>query len=276
MSDEMQTGLAAPANPTLAIIQQAIGSDKLDVETLERLQQMYEREEARRAEAAFHDAFAKFKAECPPVIKRTTDHYNKRVNREGVTVSRKYATLEDISAVVDPVLAKHGFSYKWNDPRISDDGVITITFKLSHRLGHSESTLSPPIPVEGGKAYEAISANRKPTSASPQQRMGVATTYAQRYSIVAGLGLTTVDDDYDGQPIGGTEQQGDTITEDQEHDLTDLCIQLADLRDQPHADAIAGVCKWRKISKLSELPASMLKPTLEKLAQWCAQEEASK
>lgn len=201
------------------IIQQAVQAGRTGAE-LQELLDVFERMQDKKREQQFNAAFAKFKKECPPIIRKTTDEYI-QVTRNGTRQARKYASLDDIASVVDGPLQSNGLTYDWGDAVLSDNGCITRKFILRHEAGHSRSTASPPMPIEGGEAYKAIDPNRKATSASPQQRMGVADTYAMRYAMISGLGLTTCDEDSDGR---GSEPLEDCVTQEQTRTLNDLMI----------------------------------------------------
>lgn len=225
------------------IIQQAVASGRPASELTELLN--FARELRKDdAERAFNVAFAKFKAECPPVVRKTKDEYI-TVLRNGTRRPRTYASLHDISATVDGPLQKNGLTYDWGDAVMTEDGCIVRKFILRHEAGHSRSTSSPPIPIEGTDAYRKIDKDRKATSASPQQRMGVADTYAMRYAMISGLGLTSCDDDDESLMHG---QNAEAVTADQARQLNDALIDV-----QANVPAFLGLYK---IAKLADLPAS--------------------
>jgi hypothetical protein len=90
-------------------------------------------------------------------------------------------------AVVDS-LARHGFSHSWETKQAN--GFITVNCKITHRLGHSESTSMEAMPDQSGKK-NAI------------QAVASSITYMQRYTILAACGLATIDlPDDDGQASG--------------------------------------------------------------------------
>lgn len=237
---------------------------QIDMVVLERMEALYERELARDRERKFNTAFACFKRDCPKIVRRTEDTYNTKVNRHGHRVKRKYATLEDIASAVDPVLAANGLAYSWSDPEVKN-GLLTIRFVLSHADGHSRATCSPPIPVEGSEAYKAVSGGRQGSSASPQQRYGVATTYAQRYSMIEGLGLTSVDEDDDGRGSGAASVPA--ITDAQVQSLEDLIIALAEARGCDVAAQRDKLKAFKRINAISELPASEYDATAAHIAK---------
>lgn len=157
------------------------------METLERLQAMQERWEANQARKAFDEAIANAKAEIPPIIRNAKGHNEK-----------KYVSFDAIAKVVDPIITKHGLSYRF---RTEQGDRINVTCVLRHKSGHhEETTLAGPADTTGNK--NAI------------QAIGSTLTYLQRYSLVQMLGLAASDDD-DGKNSGPggtvTDEQADTI-----------------------------------------------------------------
>ena len=129
------------------------------VELIEKLLTLQERWEKNQARKAFDEAVAAAKAEIPPVVR----------NREGHN-SKRYADFSAIARVVDPIIAKHGLSYRF---RTMQSDKINVTCILSHKSGHyEENTLAGPVDSTGNK--NAI------------QSIGSTLTYLQRYSAGAG------------------------------------------------------------------------------------------
>ena len=58
-----------------------------------------------------------------------------------------------------------------------------------------------------------------PAGSSPQQKYGSTITYAQRYSLIARLGLTSCDDDNDGN---APEPPGELVSEKQVRELIEV------------------------------------------------------
>ena len=222
-------------------------------ESLDKLMQLYERMEAIRRESLFNAAFTAFKSECPPIVRRTRDEYI-TVTRNGVKRARMYASLDDISATCDPYLHKHGLTYDWLDAELTAGGSIIRRFVLRHVAGHSRPPVaSPPIPIEGGADYKALDAGRKGTSASPQQRIGVADTYAKRYSMTSGLGVPTCDQDDDGNDTAS----GEKITESQAANVQTLLDELV-----PGKESQAKFRRWMGVETLAEIPANRLQEAI--------------
>lgn len=173
-------------------------------------------ERAQRAEQAFNVAFAAFKAECPP-IRRRSENAQFMVTRNGVRQPSRYAALEDIDADTRQSLTGNGLSYAWGDALVSGD-TITMTCIVSHVGGHKRSS-SVTMPI--GKTI--VSREGKEVQ-SPLQVSGVTITYLRRYSLINALGLTTCDDDGDGDDPGHS-IGGDTITEAQAAKLLALITE---------------------------------------------------
>jgi hypothetical protein len=139
-----------------------------DVTVLEKLMGLQERWEANQARKAFDAAIAAAKGEIGPIVRNATGHNEKR-----------YADFAAIARTVDPVLTKHGLTYRF---RTEQTDRINVTCILSHKDGHSETTTLAG-PPDGSGSKNAI------------QAIGSTLTYLQRYSLVQMLGLASSNDD---------------------------------------------------------------------------------
>ena len=188
------------------------------IETLKKLITLQERWEANQARRAFDEAVSAAKVDIQPAIRNKVGHN-----------SRKYADFASVAAAVDPVIGKHGLSYRF---RTKQEGSIAVTCILSHRGGHSEeNTLSGPADQSGNK--NAI------------QAIGSTMSYLMRYSLVQALGLSTVEDD-----DGKASQTGaaNPISAD----------DAASLRAKMQAAGLAETrfCTVMKIEAVEDLPSS--------------------
>lgn len=161
----------------LSMIERAARDPSVDIEKFERLMAMSERVQDRAARSAFAAAISDAKAEIEPAMRNATGHNDK-----------KYADFASYARAADPILGKHGLSYRF---RSSQADRITVTCILSHREGHSEeTTLSGPPDKTGSK--------------NDIQAIGSTLTYLQRYSLILSLGLASAaDDDGRGASDGG-------------------------------------------------------------------------
>jgi hypothetical protein len=139
---------------------------------------LQERWEANQARKAFDDAMAAAKAEIPTINKNRMVDFT---GKTGVRTHYRHEDLGEIARTVDPILAKHGLSYRFRTASPVGEPV-TVTCVISHRDGHSEeNTLVGPRDESGNK--NAI------------QSIGSTLSFLQRYTLKAGLGLAASYDD---------------------------------------------------------------------------------
>ena len=188
-----------------------------NIEILEKLMALQERYEKNQARKAFDEAIAAAKAEIPPIVKTSTAHNNKR-----------YADFASIARAIDPIITKHGLSYRF---RTTQNGTINVTCVLSHKAGHfEENTLAGPADKTGSK--------------NDIQAIGSTLTYLQRYSLVQALGLSASDDD-DGRASNG--KSTTTIDAQQAQNLRDMIT--AAKTSEPRFLA------WARVQKIEDIRA---------------------
>jgi hypothetical protein len=225
---ELATIPATPMSIIAAAVQQGAS-----IEVMERLFALQERAQANEARAAFNTAFARFKAACPPIRRTNINPQFSKVNRAGVKVPRTFAGLDDIERDVRGPLSANGLSYRWTDTKV-ENGMMSMTCVVMHEAGHSESSTVPCLPIDSKAGCADL------------QKSGTAQSYAMRYSIIQALGLTSCDDDMD----GNAEPSGDyqRITEEQ-------AIQLGEMLDA----AGANVAKFKEaynVAKIGDIAAA--------------------
>ena len=221
-----------------ALIEKALESNA-GIETMERLVALAKDVRAIQAKEAWYDAMAEFKATCPPIYKSKTAKMPR--------YSYKFAPLEEVCPIIDPVLSKCGLSYRWTTPKIQADKV-TVACIVSHHLGHSESSGELEMPVMSATQRADASGEG---GANAMQRVGIALTYAERYSLFAVLGLRAENEDHDGhvrdeappqrvedEPPAGNER---TITDGQQKRLWAIAREHGWSQEEVK-DLIAG---WR-------------------------------
>lgn len=211
--DDAPTALA-PVTP-MDMLNRAV-STGADIDMIEKLMSLQERWEAGNARKGFDEAVAAAKAEIPPIERNAKGHNDKR-----------YSNFAAIAQVVDPILGRHGLSYRF---RTTQADRISVTCVLSHKAGHSEeTTLSAPPDPSGNK--------------SPIHAIGSTLTYLQRYSLVQMLGLASAADD-DGKAASGVA----LVTQKQADDLNDLL--------EVHGKDRKAFLKWAKVERMEEIAAA--------------------
>jgi len=233
-----------PLTPDIAASQVDVGQllmaaiqSGTPVKQMEKLCDLYERLEDRNAKAAWNKAMSAFKAECPRIVKRmANEQFQGTVTRDGLRKPRRYADLEDIASVIDPILPRHGLSYRWGDDAI-DGEFVRLACIVSHVDGHAESS-------------SVLMPRESKAGASAQQKLASATTYAKRLSLVKAFGLTAFDDDDDGAATAEAEKQP-TITQEQFMAICDLLDSTGrTVEDRKRMKTLY------KIEEISQLPAS--------------------
>lgn len=170
------TQFSGPMANAVAALQAGMTIEQM--QGLMGLQKDWEANEARKAYAV---DMAEFKRNVPVIMK------TKGVAHSGMAYT--HATLGGVVEAISPALALHGFSHNWEIKQ--DQGLITVTCKLTHRLGHFELTPFTAAPDSSGKK-------------NPIQQVASSITYMQRYTLLAACGVATVDmPDDDGQGSNG-------------------------------------------------------------------------
>lgn len=167
----------------LDVLQMAMKDSDVDLAKMEKIMDLYERVENRNAEKSFYLAMNRLQANKPEMIKTKEVEYD---SKKGGKVKYKFNPLAKIQKVIDPVLSKHGLSYKFRQD--TKDGIIRITCVVSHVDGYSEETwMEGPKDDSGAKnALQAIGSTR---------------SYLMRYTLENALGLSSDEDD-DGKSSG--------------------------------------------------------------------------
>ena len=174
---EGATERATEPNSIMAVVSALAMRPDVDIDKLQRLLEMQERWDAKVAEKAFNVAFAKFKGEAVNVVKNIE-------YKDGPLKGRMYANSAAVVSATAPILAKYGLGATWKLTK-DDPAWLEVTCTLKHELGHSESVSMGGAP-DGGPARNAI------------QSRGSAKTYLERYTLLAITGLSTDEDDDDG------------------------------------------------------------------------------
>lgn len=230
---------ASPLTP-LDMLNRAVETGA-NIEVLERLMALHERYEAAQAKKAFSAAVAAAKGEIPAIFRNRGVDFTTAKGR----TNYRYEDFAGVAQVVDPILNKHGLSYRFRSAQ--ENGRVRVTCVLSHRDGYSEETTL--------EAAEDHSGNKNSV-----QAIGSSATYLQRYTLKLALGLATTNDD-DGKSSGKAED--DYVTDEQADAITALLTEtqanvgaflqtfrvecVADLRKSQYADAHGALL--RKKSK---------------------------
>ena len=142
-----------------------------NIETIDRLLTLRAREEERQARLAYSRCFSAMQAEFV-ACKRDKKGYD-----------YSYAPIETLQKAYGPIIAKHGFSYRWREETIETGKRCVMT--ISHAEGHSEENYFDIPALVGTKQMNAV------------QIAGAQSTYGRRYTFIAGFGVIIEDEDSD-------------------------------------------------------------------------------
>ena len=152
------------------------------VEALKELNALEERRTAFRARQEFEMAIAAARAELPVIVKNRNVKFDSK--RTGGTTDYVHEDLAQIASQIDPVLSRHGLSYRFKSRQTETR--VTITCVLSHSAGHIE------------EAAELSAPNDNSGNKNPAQAIASSSTLLSRYTLKLSLGLSAAEVDDDG------------------------------------------------------------------------------
>lgn len=174
----------------LQVIAAASANPEVDVEKLERLLAIREKELARIAENEFHVSMRECQAEIPLIFRDAVNEHNRS----------RYARLETVNDRVVPVYTRHGFSLSFGTAETPLEGFIRLTCRVSHIGGHSRDYQAD-LPLDGAGAK----GNANKTGV---QAFGSTVSYGRRYLTLLIFNVTLTNEDVDGR-IPGERPDGD-------------------------------------------------------------------
>ena len=197
------------------------------IETVERLFDLSRKMAADIARKEFAEAFNRLQGRMTPVRRTATNDQTRS----------KYALLEDVERMLDPLLISEGFSRSMSTEDCPVPDHLRFVMTLRHVGGHTERhVLDAPIDDKG------------PKGASTKTRlhgMGSSMTYVSRYLLVNVCGVQTCSDD-DGNAAGNVGPGADSITERQAADLYALMEETGS--DPDKFMVLYGVAKLEALS----------------------------
>lgn len=221
--------------PTLLeIVSRAARDPAVDVEKLEKLMAMAERQEARIADRAYSDAMRAAQKEMEPV----------RANANNSQTKSKYATFDALDTAIRPAYSKHGFSISHDtDDSPKEDHVRVVMF-VRHIAGHRERLhIDIPCDGKGAKGNDVMTKTHAVMS---------AVTYGKRGNLGAAFNIVVVTDD-DGNAAGGN----GPITPEQLATINGM-MEKADADPEKFA-------KYMGVEALKDIPANKYGRALEAL-----------
>lgn len=194
-----------------------------NIETIERLMALRERENAATSERAFNEAMTAAQGEMRPVA---ADASNPQTRS-------KYASYFALDKAMRPIYTRHGFSLSFDEEDSTKPEHIRVLCYVSHVAGHTR-TYRKDMPADGKGAKGGDVMTK--THAS-----GAATTYGQRYLLKMIFNVAVGEDDDGNAPV-------EKIMPDQVDALRSIIAEVG-------ADE-AKFVKWLKIGSLADLPVN--------------------
>lgn len=170
----IERGDDARVHPLVRMMRES--GNAIDTTTIGEMMKLQREWEAGEAKRAYTAAIVALKRDMPTVIRKdkTVDFKNKEGRRTFYT----HSSLAGAMDAVTESLTTHGFSLGWEPS--TDKGQVTVTCRLTHSEGHSETcTISAPIDTSGNK--------------SPAQGVASTITLLSRYTALSLLGIATAD-----------------------------------------------------------------------------------
>ena len=212
----------------ISMIERAASDPNVDIDKMERLFQMHERIQERRAVEAYNASMAAAQSDMQAVVR----------NQENTHTKSKYADLHAIADKALPAIHKHGFGLSFSECSATKEGCISIFCRASHSGGHAETyVFNVPIDDTGAKGT---------VNKTAVQAYGSTMTYGRRYATCGVFNIQVKD------PDGNTPTE--FITDDQSEHLKALLSE--DGQDMP------GFCQHFRIDKVSDLPAAQYSKAL--------------
>jgi hypothetical protein len=196
---------------------------------------------ADQARRAFDAALSAAKAEIPPILKNRVVDFTSAKGR----TNYRHEDMGEIARTVDPILARHGLSYRFRTEQETGGG-IKVTCVVAHRDGHAEENALTASRDESGNKNNI-------------QAVGSTITYLQRYTLKAALGLAASNDD-DGRKHGQAQDEpADAISVEQRDELLKLI-------GETDTD-VALFCKYYKIEAVPDLPSNKFESAKKRLEE---------
>jgi len=179
-----ETAHPAPgAEPSVAVMIETALKTGIGPDGLEKLVDLYERMDARRAEREYAAALAAFQRDLPKITKESA-----ATKDGGRVLLYRFASIEHIMRTIRPSLDAHGFSVSFNSE--IEESRVTAHCIVRHAAGHQTMTTFT-APIGAGTSIM-----------SDAQRVGAATSFAMRYALRMAFGLTPEGEDDDGASAG--------------------------------------------------------------------------
>lgn len=216
-----------PSASTPAHLLQVAMDQGADLDRLEKLMDMQIKWEANEARKAYVLAMSKFRAEVPTITKNRAGH------------NSNYATLDNITSEVNPILARYGLSFAWVTEQAEK---ITVHCDVTHDQGHSTRVSLTSPPEDSGSKNDI-------------QAIGSAVSYLQRYTLLSALGLATGEGDDDGKGAARNKKEINSDT-----NVDPEAVAILEAAAEKGGEAFQAAFKKLSPSQRGSLTAAVVRP----------------
>jgi hypothetical protein len=228
------TELVPTTDGLLALIAAAARDPNIDIQKMQSLLEMRERLMQQQAEMAYTEAMNRVQSSVPPIYK------TRKIIVKGQLRS-KYAALEDIDAILRPLIIQEGFSLFFSTEDIPPKATKLI-LTVKHQQGHREA-FSLVLPIESSEFRSAV------------QNVASTVSFGRRILLSLAFNVITIDTDIDGNA------PGEFIT--QEQALTIFAL-LRDCKINPKDEKFLA---WCGADDVEHIHRGEYKRVIEKLEQ---------
>lgn len=226
-------------DPILVMIQSAVRDPATDVDKMERMFALYERQQGKQAEAEFNKSMNEVQKNLRRIA---ADAHNPQTRS-------KYATYSALDRALRPIYTEHGFSLSFDTGDTEKPETVRVICHVSHASGHTR-TYHADMPADGkGAKGNAVMTSTHAT--------GSAMSYGMRYLLKMIFNVAIGEDDDDGNSANAK-----VISDSELTDLVSLIDELGDKVDQPK---LRGWLKTKgvKDGEYKRIPASMVKEVFD-------------
>jgi hypothetical protein len=166
------------------MIERAARDPSIDIDKMDRLLLMRERENARMAEQAFNTALAEAQTEMQPV----------GADSDNPQTRSRYASYAALDRAVRPIYTTHGFALSFNTADAPGPEQARIVCDVCHAGGHTRRYhVDMPVDGKGARGGDVM---------TKTHAMGSGISYGMRYLLRMIFNLA-IDQDDDGNAAGG-------------------------------------------------------------------------
>lgn len=217
----------------LSIISRAASDPAVDIDKMDRLLQMREREEKRVAEGEFNAAMTEAQTEMGRI----------KTNRDNSQTKSRYADYASLDRALRPLYTKHGFALSFTTAEGAPADYVRVQCLVSRGAYTRTYSVDMPADGKGAKGGDVM---------TKTHATGAAMTYGMRYLLKMIFNVAIGEDDTDGNDPGAmlTEEQ----VEELKKSLDDAAFEV-DGPDADYAGWLTSFLEYMKVDALADIPA---------------------